>query len=189
MVREDAPGDRRIVGYVVAQPGKQPREAELRRHLKTTLPDHQIPAAFVALDRIPLMPNGKVNYNALPLPSAARGDEVAAQVPVNEWEKRIAAIWSKVLGRERVALDDTFFEAGGNSLLLMEVVKWLQQAIRQPLTSTDMFAHPTVRGMAAYLAGKSEDGRADGRDPAARRGTIAELRQRRLAFSRRNAVT
>jgi len=182
IVREDAPGDRRLVAYVVAQQrGTQPSAAELRRYLKTTLPEYEIPAAFAVLDHIPLTPNGKVDYNALPKPSGPGAGEVALQWPANELERQIAAIWSDILGCERVAVDESFFEVGGNSLLLMEVVKRLQQAMGLPVTSTNMFAHPSVRTMAAFLAGKSEDDRTFGHGHA-RRDTIAELRRKHLAF-------
>jgi polyketide synthase PksN len=180
VVHEDVPGDQRLVAFLKLNRGSQPNAGELRRHLERTLPAYEIPSAYVALDHIPLTLNGKVDYQALPKPFTA-GGALKPAVPANELELKVAAIWTAVLRHDRVSLDDTFFEVGGNSLLLMEVVKRLQQEWRRPLTSVEMFAHPTVRSMAAYLGGRR--GLTIGRVPA-RRELLSERRRRRLDATR-----
>ena len=113
VVREDAPGDKRLVAYVVG--GAEPRSAA-RRTCGSSLPEYMVPAAFVALDALPLTPNGKVDRTALPAPEPARDADayVAPRTPV---EQVLAAIWAEVLGVERVGATDDFFALGGHSLL------------------------------------------------------------------------
>ncbi|WP_143172596.1 amino acid adenylation domain-containing protein [Actinacidiphila paucisporea] len=155
--REDAAGTRRLVAYVVpaaagdsAAP-ESPSPADLRRHLARDLPAYMIPAVFVPLAEVPLTRNGKVDRRALPppprdlpLPSTVR--------PRPGPEEAVASVWRAVLGRDDIGVDDNFFDAGGNSLLLVEAVKRLNAALALRLTSVDMFRHPTVRTMAASLA-------------------------------------
>lgn len=184
VVREDTPGDPRLVAYIEAHARVSPPEPELRRHLRTMLPEYEVPAAFVTLPRIPRTPNGKIDCGALPKPSASILPEVSDDF--RNFERRIATIWSDVLGRDSVTLDETFFDIGGSSLLMMETVRRLQDAMGRPITSTDMLAYPTVRDMAAFLAGQSEDRHESG---GALRPGIGELRRKRLALHGGNAVS
>ncbi|HXO20394.1 MAG TPA: amino acid adenylation domain-containing protein, partial [Thermoanaerobaculia bacterium] len=163
-----ARGDRRLVAYVVPHGGGAvPAPAELRRFLAAELPDFMIPAAFVALDRLPLSPNGKVDLQALPaLPepgaAAASGLEPApSRTPV---EEVLAGIWAHVLGTPEtspIADDDDFFVLGGHSLLIGEVVSRVRAALGVELPLREAFAAPTF----AALAGRVEAALASGRPP------------------------
>src|SRR5262249_19083466 len=125
-LREDHKGEPRLVAYVVPSRGageesQDPAANELRSFLAETLPDYSIPAAFVVLKALPLMPNGKVNRRALPAPELSDHENlyVAPRIPT---EEMLASIWSEVLQRERIGIHDNFFELGGHSLLATQVI-------------------------------------------------------------------
>ncbi|HEX5870945.1 MAG TPA: condensation domain-containing protein, partial [Longimicrobium sp.] len=146
VVREDEPGERRLVGYVV---GDADAEA-LRVHLRRTLPEYMVPAAFVALEALPLTPNGKLDRAALPAPEVAAPQDgyVAPRTPV---EEVLAGIWEDVLRVERVGAEENFFALGGHSLLATVVLAGIEEVfgIRVPLTT--FFETPTVGGLAAAV--------------------------------------
>ncbi|GAB4190120.1 MAG: hypothetical protein Fur006_31930 [Coleofasciculaceae cyanobacterium] len=148
LAREDEPGNKRLVAYVVP---KQPSEflvSELRNFLKQKLPEYMLPSAFVRLKALPLTPNGKVDRQALPAPDSVRpeleGQFVAPRTPV---EESIAGIWTQVLGLDRVGIYDNFFELGGDSIMSIQIIARLNQAGLQ-LTPKQMFEYPTVAGLA-----------------------------------------
>ena len=145
---EPTPGDRRLAGYVVARPGATLSIPGLRRFLERELPAHMVPSAFVALDALPLSPNGKVDRNALPVPDGLRPElaqeYLAPQTPV---QQQLAGIVSAVTGVERVGIHDNFFEIGGDSILAIQVVTRAQECGLR-LTPYDVFANPTVAGLA-----------------------------------------
>jgi amino acid adenylation domain-containing protein/non-ribosomal peptide synthase protein (TIGR01720 family) len=155
-VREDVPGDRRLVGYVVWREdaaGTEP--GELRAYLKSRLPEYMVPSAFVVLPALPLSPNGKVDRRALPAPAGERQVEDAYVEPRNEMEARIAAIWREALQIDRVGVRDNFFDLGGHSLLLVEVHRRLVEAVGPKVSVVDLFAYPTVEQLARHLGGDS----------------------------------
>jgi acyl-CoA synthetase (AMP-forming)/AMP-acid ligase II len=122
IAREDLAGDKRLVAYVVAQP-TPPSSSQLRSFLQERLPHYMVPSAFVWLDNMPLTPNGKVNRRALPAPDASSiSVEAEFVAPTNPTEEILAAIWTEVLGSERVGIHDNFFELGGHSLLVIQVI-------------------------------------------------------------------
>jgi amino acid adenylation domain-containing protein len=147
--REDLPGDKRLVAYVVANPGQSALAEELRRFLKEKVPDHMVPAAFVTLERLPLTPSGKVDRRALPAPPEARADVqndyVAPRTPT---ERTLVQIWSEVLRVRPLGIHDNFFELGGHSLLAMQVVSRLRDAFQVELPLRSLFECPTVAGLA-----------------------------------------
>ncbi|HET6231554.1 MAG TPA: amino acid adenylation domain-containing protein [Longimicrobiaceae bacterium] len=151
--RESAAGDLRLVGYVVpADEGKAPGTAELRAHALERLPEYMVPAAFVTLDAFPLTPNGKVDRRALPAPDAERaGVESAYVAPSTPTEEKLAAIWSELLGVERVGVNDNFFELGGHSLNATQVVSRVRTVLGGELQLRTMFESPTVAALAAHL--------------------------------------
>src|SRR5581483_9677555 len=144
-VREDAPGQRRLVAYVVGEGG----EEELRAYLRERLPDYMVPAAFVFLPALPLTPNGKLDRNALPAPDiVSRTNEVERGGPL---EEIIAGIWAELLGTPHVGLHANFFELGGHSLVATQVISRLRQVCGTELPLRTLFEHPTVAGLAEHL--------------------------------------
>jgi hypothetical protein len=127
VVREDRPGDRRLVLYVV------PREdwlgeRELRRVLVERLPASMVPSALVALDALPMTQNGKIDRRALPVPETARGGEDEVVVPRNDTEEVLCRLWRETLGLDVVGIHDDFFELGGHSLLALKATAGIQRA-------------------------------------------------------------
>ncbi len=179
--REDTPGDQRLVAYLVAD-GSAPSDDELRSALRTGLPEFMLPSAFVELDRLPLTPNGKVDRNALPAPGAPRGRPEAEFVaPDGELEEQIAKTWKSVLQVESVGIDDNFFDLGGHSLLVVQVHRLLRDACPRPVSLTDLYRFPTIRGLAAHLGADEEPGEGVKRsqDRAAKRRQARGRRRRR----------
>jgi amino acid adenylation domain-containing protein/non-ribosomal peptide synthase protein (TIGR01720 family) len=148
LAREDRPGDRRLVAYVVPRDRFDVLPAELRGFLKDSLPDYMIPSAFVSLRALPLTANGKVDRAALPEPERARSEPGALVAPRNEAEEILSGIWVQVLGLERVGIHDNFFELGGDSILVIQVIA---RAARQGLrfTPKQFFESQTVAELAS----------------------------------------
>ncbi|HET9168255.1 MAG TPA: amino acid adenylation domain-containing protein [Actinospica sp.] len=146
VVREDAPGDKRIVAYTVGDADR----TTLRSILKLRLPDSMIPSGFVRLDALPLSPNGKLDRRALPAPDNAR-DESEYVAPRTAAERLVVEVWSAVLGIERIGVDDDFFELGGHSLLAARAIAKLRNAAGAGVSVMDLFKHPTIRELAALL--------------------------------------
>ncbi|HYU30619.1 MAG TPA: amino acid adenylation domain-containing protein, partial [Thermoanaerobaculia bacterium] len=146
VVREDVPGDRRLVAYLVG--GADP--AELRGFLAARLPEHMVPAAFVALDSLPLTPNGKVDRKALPAPER-RVDEAAYVAPGDALEEQLAAIWREVLRLDRIGVQESFFAAGGHSLLATQVATRVRQELGIEMPLRWIFEAPTIAQLAERL--------------------------------------
>lgn len=121
VVREDRPGDARLVAYLVPE-GPPPDDAALREHLRGALPDYMVPATYVHLERMPLTPNNKIDRKALPAPEGAAATGPAYLAPRTPLETVLAEAWARALGVERVGVADNFFDLGGHSLLSMKVV-------------------------------------------------------------------
>jgi amino acid adenylation domain-containing protein len=123
VVKEVRPGDARLVAYVVPRAGEMPTPTDLRRHLRTRLPEYMVPQHFVDMDELPLTPAGKIDRKGLVTAFKLGGVAAAENVgPRTDTEKRIAAIWQEALGLEGVSVHDNFFEIGGHSLLAMQVI-------------------------------------------------------------------
>jgi acyl carrier protein len=148
--REESTGDTRLLAWVVPVNGCRPSSDSLRAHLKQKLPPAMIPAAIVPLEQLPMTSNGKVDRAALPAGEPESKDRHAA--PRNPMEKRIARIWSEVLGGRPVGVHDDFFELGGHSLSATQVVSRLQSEFGVPLSLRSLFDHPTVAEVAAVVA-------------------------------------
>ncbi len=187
VAREDVPGDKRLVAYLVPAAQAQLTVDALREFVKERLPEYMLPAAFVLLDALPLNSNGKVDRRRLPAPTMERRSVRAYAPPQKELEKTIAAIWRELLQVEKVGLDDSFFDLGGHSLLIMRAHSRLAEVTGRDLPITDMFKYPTVRALSQYL---KQDSANPGKvllpksdEPArARRETL--LRQRQLRQNR-----
>ncbi|MBV9774813.1 MAG: amino acid adenylation domain-containing protein, partial [Gemmatimonadetes bacterium] len=152
VAREDAPGaeGRRLVAYVVAEEGAAPGTAALRAHLAGRLPEYMVPAAFVALERLPLTPGGKLDRRALPAPGYDRTEEsyVAPRTPL---EEVLAEIWAEVLHLERVGVEENFFRIGGHSVLATRVISRIQAELAVELPLRAIFEAPTVAGLTAWV--------------------------------------
>ncbi len=152
VAREDAPGDKRLVGYVVPVDGSVLSTTELRESLRRVLPDYMVPSAFVVLDGLPLTPNGKVDRKALPAPDGSRPDGATEIVPPSTpTERLVTQVWADVLGVDELSVLDDFFELGGNSLAASRIVNRLQDALGMTLYIPLVFEESTPRRLAARL--------------------------------------
>lgn len=151
-VREDVPGEKRLVGYVVAKPGMNVEIASLRAYLRGKLPEYMVPAIFVRLDRLPLTANGKWNRADLPAPTSGNRlrREVAerAKSPV---EQRLGAMVGKLLGLDEIGVDDNFFMLGGYSLLGTRLIGRVRDAFGVELTLQTFFEAPTIAELATQI--------------------------------------
>lgn len=150
MVREDAPGDRRLVAYVVPRENETLATDDLRAFLRKKMPEYMVPTSFVALDKLPLNGNGKVDYHALPAPG--RGESQDGFVaPRNQIEETIAGIWLQLLGKDPISVTDNFFELGGHSLMIGQALSRVQQTLGIELPLNTIFDAPTVAELAAVI--------------------------------------
>ncbi|MER7577014.1 amino acid adenylation domain-containing protein [Streptomyces sp. NPDC126514] len=177
VVREDRPGDRRLVAYLVPEapggpaetPGGPPQRGpaddvleagpdgmaadpgSLRQSLRRTLPDSMLPSAYVVLDVLPTGPNGKLDRRALPAP--VRGAGAGGGAPATDAERAVAEVWARILDVPLPERDDDFFALGGHSLLAIRIIAALRRALPEAagVTLMDLFRQPTVRGLAAHL--------------------------------------
>ena len=146
-----ADADKRLVAYVVMKNGTRDT-APLREYLKGRTPGYMVPDTFVPLDSLPLTTNGKVDRTHLSeLSKRNRKIDYNFVAPTTELEKELAGIWVEVLKVERVGINDNFFDAGGNSLLMMRVQHKLHEATGKLIPVAELFSHPTVRRLVAYL--------------------------------------
>ena len=151
IVREDVPGDQRLVAYVAASAGASLAVDALRPALASRLPGYMVPSSFVVLDRLPLTPNRKIDRKALPAPEHAPAIGSVRAEPRSELEARLAAIWSTVLGLERVGVEDSFFDLGGHSLLATQLVSRIRTELGLEVRVRTIFEAPTIAGLAAVL--------------------------------------
>ena len=147
VAREDIPGQKRLVAYVVPHE-KQPNADELRHFLKQKLPNYMVPSAFVLLKALTMTPNQKVDYRALPVPDFSRSAEDSFVAPQTPTEERLAAIWSEILRLKQVGIHDNFFELGGDSILSIQVISRANQAGIQ-IAPKQLFKYQTIAELAA----------------------------------------
>ncbi len=153
LVREDEPGERRIVAYVVPADGAAPDAAELRAHLRERVPEYMLPAAYVVLESLPQTPNGKTDRRALPAPAAAGAGHEAPAAPRTPTEELLAGIFAEVLGAERVGVRDDFFELGGHSLLATRAASRARAAFGVDVPLRAIFEAPTAAELAEAVDG------------------------------------
>jgi natural product biosynthesis luciferase-like monooxygenase protein len=153
LAREDTPGDKRLVAYIVLNGDLAPGDNDLRNYLKGRFPDYMVPSAFVSVEVLPLTPNGKVDRRALPAPEKAHsGMKTAYASPRNNLEQSITAVWQRVLRVGRVGIHDNFFDLGGHSLLMAQVHSELRQSFNKDFPLVKILEHPTISSLAKYLA-------------------------------------
>jgi amino acid adenylation domain-containing protein len=150
VAREDRPGQKRLVAYVVGEDGRELVAGELRAHLGARLPEPLIPTAFVALAALPLSPHGKLDRDALPAPAVA-ALEGTLREPRDMVEARLLRLWRRALGTDEVGITDSFFTLGGDSLVAVALAHAISRELAVPFGVAALFLHPTIEAQAAYL--------------------------------------
>jgi len=156
-IREDRPGDRRLVGYYVASAAGAVTPGVLQAQLRQQLPRYMLPAALVELTALPLSPNGKVDRLALPRPATDRAARDAAIPPSDAIEASLVALWSDVLGCTGIGIDDNFFDLGGHSILAATMLLRAEQALGRAPVLNVLFEGPTIRQLAHAFRGKRSE--------------------------------
>jgi amino acid adenylation domain-containing protein/non-ribosomal peptide synthase protein (TIGR01720 family) len=150
IAREDFPGNKRLVAYIIGKE-KPVKIEEIRHFLKQKLPLYMVPSAFIQLDKLPITPNGKVDYRALHSPDISDRIEVGFVVPRTSTEEKLAAIWAEVLRVEKVSIHDNFFELGGDSIISIQMISRANQAGLK-LTPKQLFQHQTIAELATVVS-------------------------------------
>ena len=154
-VREDQPGDKRIVAFIVPHPHNRLGLGEFREQLRSLLPAHMIPSLFIELEALPLTANGKIDRRALRVAADSRASKVELTseylAPRDATEQTLAHIWSEILYVKDVGVHDNFFELGGHSLLATQLVSRVQSLFRVTLPLLEVFARPTIAGLAEAI--------------------------------------
>lgn len=156
IVREDIPGEKKLVGYVSAS--DKIKLKELRAHIRKSLPEYMMPSAIVFLDQLPRTPSGKTDRKNLPAPGNSRPDTgIPYEPPVTSLQKKIADVWSTLLGFSPLGITDNFFDNGGNSLLALQSISKIKAdtGLRIPVVS--IYQYPTVRELSASLENSGEE--------------------------------
>src|SRR5205085_789294 len=177
IAREDVPGEKRLVAYVVPTDGDAPSLSELRLYLNNELPDYMLPAAFVMLDQLPLTPNGKLDRRALPAPMQAETDDDLLESR-NAVEEILADTFAVVLGAEHVGLHDNFFDLGGHSLMAIQLMGRVMDVLHVQLPVRTLFESPTVSALAEAVESARKTDRCSIRKPL-----IAQFREGALPLS------
>jgi acyl carrier protein len=151
--RKDGEVDQRLVAYFVRRTERPTTETELRAFLRTKLPEHMVPYAYIGLDAFPLTVNGKIDREALPAPRRDVGPLPATYQESTPVEQIVIDVWRKALNLERVDLDDNFFDLGGTSITIVRAHAGLEVALQAKIPMTDLFEFTTVRSLARQLNG------------------------------------
>ncbi|HET6515899.1 MAG TPA: non-ribosomal peptide synthetase [Thermodesulfovibrionales bacterium] len=152
IARQDNPGDKRLVAYIVLNKGSSVSTNELRSYLMEKLPDYMVPSAFVVVESLPLTPNGKIDRRTLPAPDSERPSlEESYVAPCSQVEEVLAGIWRGVLGLKQVGVHDNFFDLGGDSLLATQVISRIRFALESDVPLRCFFESPTIAGLATAL--------------------------------------
>jgi amino acid adenylation domain-containing protein len=185
-VREDTPGDQRLVAYVVPRGGAPlPTRLEWQRTLAQSLPEHMLPAVFVTLAALPLNAHGKVDRRGLPAPDRDRPELAETYLaPRSAAERAIAALWGELLNLDQVGVDDNFFHLGGHSLLVAQALSRLRQTYGVEVPLVEFFRRPTVAALAARIERGAEGGGAsDIPEPPPIRPAARDARRLPLSFA------
>jgi amino acid adenylation domain-containing protein len=158
IAREEKPGTRELIGYLVPQPGAVVDGKAMREFVAGKLPPHMVPAAWVMLDEMPLTANGKVDRRVLPAPQWQRSESAVA--PRSGVEQQVAAIWHEVLGRDAFGVHDNFFHIGGHSLLATQVISRILRTFEVELPLRTLFEAPTIAGLAEAITNAPRRGAA-----------------------------
>jgi pyochelin synthetase len=152
IVREDTPGEKRLVGYVVAKPGMPIDSAKVREYLRAKLPEYMVPSAILVLERFPLTPNGKVDRKGLPAPARSSAEaRSASAAPRDSLDLQLIKLWEKVLNVRPIGLRDNFFDAGGNSLVAVRLFSEMRKIFGRSFPLSVLFQAPTVEKLADII--------------------------------------
>ena len=183
IAREDVPGEKRLVAYVVIPAGEEAATMEaLRLHLKGAMPEYMVPSAFIVLERLPLTASGKLNRQLLPAPNQSAYFSRQYEAPQGTVEELLANVWRVMLRVERVGRHDNFFDLGGNSMIMTQTLVLVKKVVNRHIDIVDLFKYPTISELATYCSGVSHEvidtqhlnGRAD-----QRRRKIKRMRETR----------
>lgn len=158
VVREDNPGDKRLVAYLMAAPSAELDVDRIRKELKDKLPEYMVPSRFVVVKTFPMTTSGKVDRKALPAPPQERGTDTAIVAPRNQVEKRLATIFAQVLSLPSVGVTDNFFDLGGHSLLAGRLLSQINQSMGRQIALSALFRGATVETLAHLIERESEGG-------------------------------
>ena len=154
LMREDVPGDKRLVAYIVPTAGSSPTDDELSTHARQVLPDYMAPTLFITLDELPLTPNEKIDRRALPEPTGTRQNRGSSYLaPRNPTEQQLVAIWEQVLGVAPIGIQDDFFDVGGHSLLAMRLISDIEQKMGPRISLASLFHGRTIEHLANIIEG------------------------------------
>jgi amino acid adenylation domain-containing protein len=156
VLREEQPGEKRLVGYVTLHGGGSVSAEELREHLKAVVPDYMVPGAFVILESLPQTPSGKLDRRALPAPDLGAYVTRAYEAPKEEVEETLARIWQELLRVPRVGRQDDFFELGGHSLLATRVISRIRDLLHVEIPIKALFDATTLRQLAIRVRDEAE---------------------------------
>jgi acyl carrier protein len=152
VARDEEAASRQLIAYLVMEPGKAANIESVHRLAKERLPAHMVPAFFVVLDKFPLTANRKIDHRALPAPPKSRPALAEAFIAARtETEKKLAAMWGDVLGRDEIGIYDNFFDLGGHSLLATQIMSRVSDAFKINLPLRCFFDKPTVAGLAEFI--------------------------------------
>lgn len=156
LVREDRPGDKRLVMYTVPKPGFKLSVETMRQNLRDKLPEYMVPSHFLVMQQLPLTPNKKTDRKALPAPSQVESQPATTTKPHSIFEAKVTGIWKDILGIQQVSLEDNFFDLGGHSLLAVKLHRQLEDEFQRKLSVTDLFRYPTVKSLSQFLSGDTK---------------------------------
>ncbi|UTY57071.1 non-ribosomal peptide synthetase [Massilia sp. erpn] len=186
VARDDAGGHRRLVAYLVSEQGQPLPIAALRSQLQQSLPEYMVPAAWLQLDALPMTPNGKIDHSALPAPALSREDlGVDYVAPSSPTQQLLAAIWSEILGIERIGIHDGFRTLGGSSLQAVDVAYRVDRALGASWRRPIPFGNTTIAAYAALLDQHSLSAVDIGSGDAASTGAPASYAQEQVCFLER----
>jgi acyl carrier protein len=151
ILREDNPGDKKLVAYLVLLQNKPLPLTELRNFLREKLSEYSLPSAFVILEKLPVSPNGKIDRQSLPIPTETCNVTNNYTLPNNAIEEILTGIWAKILHLQQVGIHDNFFDLGGHSLLATQVISRIREAFAIELPIRCLFESPSVAQLAQTL--------------------------------------
>ena len=156
IVREDRPGDKKLVAYVILKPDQDLVLSELRAHLEQSLPEYMVPSMFVRMQSFPVTANGKIERRALPAPDWSHLAAANKNTPSDHLELILVRVWENVLGIPNLGVDDNFFDLGGHSLLAVRLLSEVEKVVRRRIPLASLFRGPTVASLAKLIREGSE---------------------------------